>query len=68
VAKSMRAGAAAADRILRQARAALEILACAWDGWSESPWCHQVLYCRLEHWDLNFERPDVECRARAMFR
>ena len=60
LAKSMRAGAEAADRILRQARAALEILTCAWDDCNERatmrcPWCHQVPYCRLEHRDLNFD-------------
>ena len=35
LAKSMRAGAEAADRILPQERAALEILTCAWDGSNE---------------------------------
>jgi hypothetical protein len=73
LAKSMRAGAEAADRSLRQERAALEILTCAWDDCNERatmrcPWCHQVPYCRLEHRDLNFDLHGVECRARAMYR
>ncbi len=73
LAKRMRAGAEAADRIMRQDRAAFEILTCAWDGCNErvtmrSPWCHQVPYCSLEHRDLNFELHGVECRARAMYR
>ena len=73
VAKSMRAGAEAANRSLRQERAALEILTCAWDDCNERatmrcPWCHQVPYCRLEHRDLNFNLHGVDCRARAMYR
>ena len=72
-AKSMMAGAEAADRILRQERAALEILTFAWDGCNERapmrcPWCHQVPYYSLEHRDLKFERHGVECRARALYR
>ncbi len=35
LAKSMSAGAEAAHRILRQERAAVEILTCAWDGGNE---------------------------------
>ena len=73
LAKSMRAGAQAADRILRQERAALEILTCAWDDCNEKvtmrcPWCHEVPYCSLEHRDRHFELHGVECRARAMYR
>ncbi len=45
LAKSMRAGVEAADRILQQKRAALEIRTCAWNGCNERatmrcPWCH----------------------------
>ena len=73
VAKSMRTDAEAADRILRQERAALEILTFAWDGCNERapmrcPWCHQVPYYSLEHRDLNFELHGVEYRAREMYR
>jgi hypothetical protein len=73
VAKSMRAGEETADRILRQERAALEILTCVWDGCNERatmkcPWCHEVPYCSLEHRDLHFQRHRVQCRARAMYR
>ncbi len=73
LAKSMRAGAEAADRILRQERAALEILTCAWDGCNERVtmrcrWCHEVPFCSPEHRALNFELHGVECRARAMYR
>ncbi len=44
LAKSMRAGAEAADRSVRQERAALEIQTCAWDDCNERttmrcPWC-----------------------------
>jgi hypothetical protein len=72
LAKSMMAGSEAADRILRQERAALEILSCAWDDCNERvtmrwPWCHQVPYCIPEHRDLNYELHGVECRARAMY-
>ena len=73
LAKSMRVGAEAADRSLRQERAALEILTCAWDDCNERatmrcPRCHQVPYCSPEHRDLNFELHGVECRARGMNR
>ncbi len=72
LAKNMRAGAEAADRILRQERAAFEILTYAWDDCNEratmrGPWCHQVPYCSLEHRDLNFQCHGVECRARTMY-
>ncbi len=71
LAKSMRAGAEAAD--LRRKRAALEILTCAWDGFNASatmrcPWCHQVPCGSLEHLDLHDEGHCVECRAKAMYR
>ncbi len=73
LAKSMRAGAEAADRILRQERAALEILNCALDDCNyratmRCPWCDEVPYCSPEHRDLNLESHGVECRARAMYR
>ena len=72
-AKSLTAGAEAADRIPHQELAALAILTCVWKGCNERatircPWCHQVPYCSLEHRNLNFERHGVECRARAMYR
>ena len=70
LAKSIRAGAEAADRILRQERAALEILTCAWDDCNERatmrcPWFHQLSYCSLEPRDVKFELHGVECWARA---
>ncbi len=73
VAKSMRAGAEAADRILRQERDALEILTCKWDGCNERatircPWCHQVPYCSEDHQGFNVDGHGLECRARAMYR
>jgi hypothetical protein len=68
LAKSMRAGAVAAERILRQERAALEILTCACDACNERvtmrcQWCHEVPYCSPKYRNLNFEVHGVECRV-----
>ncbi len=70
-AKSLAAGAEAADRIQQQELAALAILTCKCNGCNERatmrcPWCHQVPYCSLEHRKLNFDHHRVECRARAL--
>ncbi len=73
MAKSLAAGAEAADCNQQQELAALATLTWAWDGYNERatmrcPWCHQVPYCSLEHRELNFELHGVDSRASAMYR
>ncbi len=73
LAKSLAAGAEAADRIQQQEFAAFAILTCAWNGCNERAtmrctWCHQVTYCGLEYQNLNLERHGVKCLVRAMYR